>query len=46
MSTTLKSLLALGLFTVVAACAQQEEVVVVEPEPEPMVEEEMVMEKM
>lgn len=33
MSTTLKSLLALGLLTVVAACAQQEEVVVVEPEP-------------
>ena len=38
MSTTLKSLLALGLFTIVAACAQQEEVVVVEPvmEEEPM----------
>ena len=31
MSTTLKTLLALGLFTIVAACAQQEEVVVVEP---------------
>jgi len=32
MSTTLKTLLALGLFTVVAACAQQEEeVVIVEP---------------
>ena len=33
MSTTLKSLLALGLLTIVAACAQQEEVVVVEPAP-------------
>ncbi len=33
MSITLKSILALGLFTVVAACAQQEEVVMVEPEP-------------
>ena len=33
MSTILKSLLALGLLTVVTACAQQEEVVVVEPEP-------------
>ena len=38
MSTTLKTLLALGLFTIVAACAQQEEVVVVEPvmEEQPM----------
>lgn len=38
MSTTIKTLLALGLFTIVAACAQQEEVVVVEPvmEEEPM----------
>ena len=43
MSTTLKSLLALGLLTVVAACAQQEEVVVVEPEP---IIEEPTMEKM
>ena len=43
MSTTLKSLLALGLFTVVAACAQQEEVVVVEPEP---IMEEETMDKM
>ena len=42
MSTTLKSLLALGLLTVVAACAQQEEVVVVEPEP---IMEEPTMEK-
>jgi hypothetical protein len=33
MSITIKSILALGLFTVVAACAQQEEVVMVEPEP-------------
>ena len=47
MSTTIKSLLALGLFTIVAACAQQEEVVVVEPEPapEPIMEEET-MDKM
>ena len=38
MSTTLKTLLAFGLFTIVAACAQQEEVVMVEPvmEEEPM----------
>lgn len=38
MSTTLKTILALGLFTIVAACAQQEEVVVVEPvmEEQPM----------
>ena len=43
MSTTLKSLLALGLFTLVAACAQQEEVVVVEPEP---IMEEPSMDKM
>ena len=43
MSITLKSLLALGLLTVVAACSQQEEVVVVEPEP---IMEEPVMEKM
>ncbi len=43
MSTTLKSLLALGLLTIVAACGQQEEVVVVEPEP---IMEEPVMEKM
>jgi len=33
MSITIKSILALGLFTVVAACAQQEEVVMVEPQP-------------
>lgn len=33
MSNTIKTILALGLFTVVAACAQQEEVVMVEPEP-------------
>ena len=31
MSITFKSLLALGLFTLVAACAQQEEVMVEEP---------------
>ena len=43
MSITLKSILALGLFTVVAACAQQEEVVMVEPEP---VMEEPSMDKM
>ncbi len=36
MSTTIKTLLALGLFTIVTACAQQEEVVVVE---EPVMEE-------
>ena len=40
MSTTLKTLLALGLFTIVAACAQQEE-----PVEEPMVMEEPAMEK-
>ena len=47
MSTTLKSLVALSLFTVVAACAQEEEVVVVEPAPiaAPIVEEET-MDKM
>ena len=33
MSITVKSLLALGLLTIAAACAQQEEVVFVEPEP-------------
>lgn len=33
MSATLKSILAVGLLTIVAACAQQEEVVFVEPEP-------------
>ena len=43
MSTTLKSLLALGLLTAVTACAQQEEVVVVEPEP---IMEEPTMDKM
>ena len=43
MSITLKSILALGLFTVVAACAQQEEVVMVEPEP---IMEEPTMDKM
>ncbi|WP_413720005.1 hypothetical protein [Silicimonas sp. MF1-12-2] len=31
MSNTLKTLLAFGLLTIAAACAQQEEVVVVEP---------------
>jgi hypothetical protein len=40
MSNSLKALLALGLFTVLAACAQQEE-----PMEEPMVMEEPVMEK-
>jgi hypothetical protein len=43
MSITIKSILALGLFTVVAACAQQEEVVMVEPEP---IMEEPTMDKM
>ena len=43
MSITLKSLLALGLLTVVSACAQQEEVVVVEPAP---IMEEPTMDKM
>ena len=43
MSAILKSILALGLFTVVAACAQQEEVVFVEPEP---IMEEPTMDKM
>jgi hypothetical protein len=33
MSITVKSLFAFGLLTIVAACAQQEEVVFVEPEP-------------
>lgn len=33
MSTTLKTILAFGLLTLATACAQQEEVVVVEPEP-------------
>jgi hypothetical protein len=33
MSTSAKALFAMVLFTVVAACAQQEEVVVVEPTP-------------
>ena len=37
MSTALKTLLALGLFTIVTACAQQEEAVMVE---EPVMEEE------
>lgn len=38
MSTTLKALLAFGLLTIATACAQQEEVVMVEPvmEEEPM----------
>lgn len=36
MSTSIKTLLALGLFTIVAACSQQEEAVVVE---EPVFEE-------
>jgi len=36
MSTSIKAILALGLFTVVAACSQQEEAVVVE---EPVFEE-------
>ena len=40
MSNSLKALLALGLFTVLAACAQQEE-----PMEEPMVMEEPTMEK-
>jgi len=40
MSLTVKSLLALGLFTLFAACGQQEE-----PMEEPMVMEEPVMEK-
>ena len=40
MSLKLKALLALGLFTVLSACAQQEE-----PMEEPMVMEEPVMEK-
>ncbi len=40
MSNTLKALLALGLFTVLAACAQQEE-----PMEEPIIIEEPVMEK-
>ena len=43
MSITIKSILALGLFTVVAAFAQQEEVVMVEPEP---IMEEPTMDKM
>ncbi|MDJ1017082.1 MAG: hypothetical protein QNJ35_11270 [Paracoccaceae bacterium] len=43
MSAILKSILALGLLTVVAACAQQEEVVFVEPEP---IMEEPTMDKM
>ena len=38
MSTTLKSLLALGLLTLAAACAQQEEVLMVD---EPVMEEEV-----
>lgn len=42
MSNTLKALLALGLFTALAACAQQEEIIVEEP----MVIEEPVMEKL
>lgn len=33
MSKSIKALVAISLFTVVTACAQQEEVVVVEPEP-------------
>ena len=43
MSITIKTIFALGLFTVVAACAQQEEVVMVEPEP---IMEEPTMDKM
>ncbi len=43
MSKSIKALIAIGLFTVVAACAQQEEVVVVEPEP---IMEEPTMDKM
>ena len=39
MSKSIKAIIAIGLFTVVAACSQQEEVVVVEPEP--IVEEPM-----
>ncbi len=41
MSNTLKAILALGLFTVLTACAQQEEEIMEEP----MVMEEEVMEK-
>ena len=41
MSITLKSILALGLFTVVAACAQQEEAM----DDDMSMEEPMVMEK-
>ncbi len=33
MSKSIKALIAISLFTVVAACGQQEEVVAVEPEP-------------
>ncbi|MEM9709042.1 MAG: hypothetical protein AAF871_09635 [Pseudomonadota bacterium] len=33
MSKSITALLALGLLTLVAACAQQEEVIFVEPEP-------------
>lgn len=33
MSKSIKVLIALGLLTVAAACAQQEETIVVEPEP-------------
>lgn len=43
MSTIIKSVMALGLLTIVAACAQQEEVVYVEPEP---IEAEPTMDKM
>lgn len=43
MSITLKSILALGLFTVIAACSQQEEEVIFVEEP---VMEEPTMDKM
>lgn len=33
MSTTIKTIMAFGLFAIVAACAQQEEVVMVDPAP-------------
>ena len=33
MSKSIKALVAISLFTVIAACAQQEEVIVVEPAP-------------
>ena len=43
MSFAIKSLLAIGLLTVVTACAQEEEVIFVEPEP---IMEEPSMDKM